>query len=136
MGRSVLLRLLFVVFFTGCEGGPQVYDLQGIVTYNGEAVPTGWVIFLSGAQERNTAQIGSDGRFQTELPAGEYQVGVSAPRDSGKTGMDAFNQRPLRPHVPARFGQPEHSGMSVTIEEHNENTLDLTLTERRRRQRQ
>ena len=44
MGRAVLLCLLFVVFFTGCGGGgPQTYNLEGTVTYNGKAVPTGWV---------------------------------------------------------------------------------------------
>jgi len=140
VGHSVLPCLLLVVVFTGCgEGTPQAYNLQGTVSYNGKEVPTGSIIFLSNELKRNTAEIGSDGSFQTELPAGEYQIGVFAPRKSSKEGIDAFDEAPLPPHVPAYFGQPEKSGLSVTIEEHNENTLDLTLTgelkKRRRRRR-
>lgn len=105
------------------------------MTYNGKAVPTGWVIFLSGEQKRNTAEIDTDGRFQTELPAGEHRIGVLAPHQSNKTGMDAFEQSPIPPHVPDYFGQPEHTGLMVTIEEKDENVLDLTLTDRRRQRR-
>ena len=136
MARTVLPFLLFAAFITGCgSGSPQTYDLQGTVTFNGKAVPTGWVIFLSGEEKRNTAEIDAEGHFQTALPAGEHQVGVFAPHESNKTGMDAFNERPRPPYVPAYYSQPGHSGLSVTIAENDENTLDLTLTEKRRRRR-
>lgn len=135
MGHALLPCLLFVVFFTGCEGSLQTHDLQGTVTFNGKAVPTGWVIFLSDEEKRNTAEIDAEGHFQTALPAGEHQVGVFAPRESNKTGMDAFYERPMPPYVPTHFGQPEHTGLRVTIQENDENTLDLTLVDKRRRRR-
>ena len=134
--RALLPCLLSVLFLTGCgEGGPQAYNLQGSVTFKDKAVPTGWVIFLSGEKQRSTAEITADGHFQIELPAGEYQVGVFAPHESNKTGMEAFNERPRPPHVPDYYNQPEHSGLSVTIAENDENRLDLNLTEKRRRRR-
>ena len=132
----VLPCLLWFVCFAGCgDSGPATYLVQGKVTYDGNAVPTGSVIFLSQAEERHPAAIGSDGSYEVRLPAGEHYVGVFAPRESNKTGMEAFDEPPMKPYVPSRFNQPKYSGIKVTIEENNENTFDITLTPQRRRRR-
>lgn len=129
-----LSSLLLVTCLTGCGGGgPQTYSLRGTVTCDGKAVPTGWVTFLSKNKHRHTAEIDANGQFQIELPAGEHQIGVFAPRESGKTGVEAFQERPMPPYVPAHYGQPEHSGLSATITEDSENEPELALTSKPRR---
>lgn len=131
MGSLVLVALI-----AGCGGGgPPSYTVQGTVTYAEKPVPTGWVIFLASDEQRSTAEIGTDGQYQTELPAGKYQIGISAPRVSDKTAMEAFDERPMMPHVPYRFAMPKSSGLSATIEANDGNRVDLTLKQQKRRRR-
>lgn len=101
------------------------------MTYHKKAVPTGWVIFLSAERKGSAAQIGADGSFQTELPAGEYGVGMSASRESDKTVMEAFDEAPQRLNVPDYFSDPQYLDLRVTVEADDENKIELTLTDRR-----
>ncbi len=127
--QAGLPSLLLVTCLMGCGGGgPPTHSLRETVTCDGKAVPTGWVTFLSKGKHRHTAEVDANGHFQIELPAGEHKIGVFAPRESGKTSVEAFQERPMPPYVPAHYGQPEHSGLTATITEDSENTLELALT--------
>jgi len=120
----------------GCSGGgPARFPVQGVVTFNEKPVPRGWVIFLAQNSEKHTATIGSDGLYEAELPAGDYRVGVSAPREFTKTGMDAFKAQPPPPYVPVRFAQPEFSGVVAKVEASSENKIDFPLKLARSRKR-
>lgn len=136
VSRFSLCLVLTTCALAGCgDGRPKTYPVSGLVTFNDQPVPTGWVLFLSEQDETTTATIGSDGRYQVRLSAGEYRVGISAPREGSKTGFDAFKEAPLPPHVPVSFAQPEHTGIVVTVQEQGENTFDVPLTSGRRRGR-
>ena len=112
----------------GCtDSGPKRYAVKGVVTFNKKPVPRGWVIFLSQGNDRQTTTIGSEGQYEVELPAGTYRVGVSAPRETTATGLDAFKAGVPPPYVPVRFSLPEHSGIVATVEAVDENEIDFPL---------
>lgn len=136
-GPTVLLRLLLVVGLAcviGC-GGPTTYPIEGVVTFDGKPVPTGWVSFLSEANERNTAEIGGDGRYLIDLPAGEHRVGISAPREQTTVaeGINQFTQKIPPPYVPHNYADPKQTGIVVSVQEGGENKFDLKLKRDRRR---
>ena len=120
----------------GCsEGGPERFPVKGVVTFNGETVPRGWVVFVAEDKQKETAAIGADGGYEAALPVGKYQVGITAPREMTATGMDAFKAETPPPYVPVRFGIPENSGLGATVEAVEENTIDFPLELKRRRRR-
>lgn len=130
------MLLLPILLLAGCgDSGPVKYQVQGTVTYDEKPVPTGGVIFLSQDGKQTSAAIGTDGRYQTELPVGKYYVGVSAPRTSNQTGMEAFDAAPQEPYVPHHFAVPKNSGLSATVEENDENQIDFPLKKLKRRKR-
>lgn len=120
----------------GCsDGGPARFPVEGLVTFNEETVPSGWVIFLDENSKKHNAEIGSDGLYKVELPAGDYRVGFSAPREMKETGMDAFKAQAPPPYIPVRFGQPEHSGVDAKVEAKPDNKIDFPLKLSRSRKR-
>ena len=133
---SLLAVVLLSAAVVGCsDGGLERFPVYGVVTFNDNPVPRGWVVFLSESNKKQTATIGSDGQYELELPAGEYRVGVSAPREMKETGMDAFKAQPPKPYVPVRFSQPGHSGVVVKVEPTDENEIDFPLKLKRSRRR-
>lgn len=131
--RVAAVLLLAVV--AGCSGEAPKYSVQGTVTYDGKVVPTGWVLVLSEAGQRYSAEIDSNGQYHIELPKGEYQLGVSAPRESSSTSAEPFEEKSLPPYVPFRFGQPENTGLSVAVEANQQNTHDIAIPAGRRGER-
>ncbi|QDT67279.1 hypothetical protein MalM25_01760 [Planctomycetes bacterium MalM25] len=107
---------LFLLALMGC-GGPPTYPIAGWVSYNGAKVPSGWVCFLSNAKERRMAKIEQDGSYRIELSPGEYQVGVTAPREQPESAdaMQAFDQMMPPPYVPHRYADPNHTGIVFTV---------------------
>ena len=128
MGACLLAGLAI-----GCGGGPQSLQVEGRVSFNGTPVPSGAVIFLDALDQRCLAEIGEDGRYQTDLPAGEHRVGISAPRETTSTGFEAFEEPSLPPYVPFQYADPTHSGLVVTVEEDGDNVFDFPLKDARRR---
>ncbi len=69
--RQAALGLAFVLCLVGCGSeGPDRYKVTGTVTYNGQPVPVGEVVFEPDASQGNSgpgsvAQI-KDGKYQTE----------------------------------------------------------------------
>lgn len=133
---AVLVVALLSTALVGCtDGGPERFPVKGIVSFNEEPVPRGWVIFLAENDEKETAVIGSDGIYEASLPAGQYRVGVSAPREMEETGLDAFIAETPPPYVPVRFSMPENSGVVAKVEAADENKIDFPLVLKRSRRR-
>lgn len=130
------LTLLMVLCGTSCSQsvpGKAVYPVHGQVLLEGKPVANALVVFYPvgawGAEEsRPHAQTDSDGRFTVSTygtkdgaPAGEYKVAISELRDAGEeTEGQADVGSPARKNPnppPARYGNPETSGLRVTISE-------------------
>jgi hypothetical protein len=75
MSRLGLLLVFAVV--AGC-GGQRQGKVIGQVTYEGKALPGGWILFRPADARKNAVPVALDeqGHFEAVLPAGEVQVSV------------------------------------------------------------
>lgn len=111
---------LVVVFISGCgPSGPPIAEVSGKVTYQGEPVTVGEVIFISDAGYGSSGSLRQDGSFSlvtqhgAGVPLGEYQVAITPPDpDDLPEHMDemTFDNIPEKYH---HFGS---SGLTAVVE--------------------
>jgi hypothetical protein len=117
--KTATLLAATLTLLAGCGGKPtkKVVTVTGTVSYNGQQVKSGIIKFVAPNGDLAVAMIGPDGRFIiTDVVPGEQKVGyMGGPVGSG--GPDgtktASAEKPVA--VPGKFGDPEKSGVSVTV---------------------
>lgn len=139
--RSILtlvaaVALAALPMASGCgRSGPEMGQVSGKVTYNGQPVPKGTVAFQSLSPEgRNaTGTIGPDGTYtlQTEEPGdgallGDYLVTVTAFED--EQVLDYIPKKPVTPKrlVPEKYENPQTSNLKATVQS-GSNDIPLNL---------
>ena len=118
----------------GC-GGAYDATAHGIVTLDGKAVPRGMVSFhLVSGGPAAYATIGDDGRYvirtgrEEGLPAGEYQVSVTANEAPAKAQSDKGGPpAPGKAITPEWYRMKETSGLKFTVKP-GKNEINLELT--------
>jgi hypothetical protein len=112
--RSLAPRLgllLVVLVPAGC--GPRTGTVTGRVTYKGNPVPAGWVLFQPAdpAQNAISAELDADGNYSVTLPAGEVTVSIDnrewEPRAAGPAIPSLPAGLPLSPEAAAKAGVPK-----------------------------
>ena len=127
-----MFRFAFVILacglLAGCgDSNPAVYPVTGTVSFNGEPLSTGTIVFIpksGGASAQG--QIGSGGKYTLTtftdgdgaLP-GTHTVMVSAMKDNGP-------EAPATALVPDKFSS-ENSGLTGEVKEQDENVVDFDL---------
>lgn len=114
----------------GCRGGEPDYVLKGRVTYKAKPVPRGTVAFAAAGKSPRAAKIGADGSYEVRLPAGVYQVKVSAPPPlpPAQSAMDEFNFVSKEPPlIPDRYNEFGASGLTVDVAASDDNVQDFAL---------
>jgi hypothetical protein len=126
---AVLLLLLALVL-SGC--GQRMGKVTGKVSYKGEAVPNGTVVFYGKGDAVSSAPLRPDGTYEaTDVPLGEVKVAVSTPPPPipGALEMAKKNPTAIRKgivdrlkeekvvSVPRKFSLPGTSGISLTVTE-------------------
>jgi hypothetical protein len=95
---SVVLSILVV---SGCGGGSTV---TGKVSYKGNPVRAGNVIFMDGGGQVYRTDISDDGTYTlVKVPPGTYRIGV---RPGGKTGAPMPSGPRQGPPKDAKMGGP------------------------------
>jgi hypothetical protein len=118
--RTTALLAAALTLFAGC-GKPdkKMVTVTGTVTYNGQQLKTGIIKFVAPNGDFATAAIGPDGEFTiTDVVPGEQKVGyVGGPMNVGSSEgtTNAPAAKPIA--VPAKFGDPQTSGVTVTVPE-------------------
>ena len=135
--RSVGVAAIGALLLSGC--GPAEAPraaVSGKVVYKGQSVPTGSVSFING----NTVVTGQikDGQYSIPNAAiGANKVGVTTPpapppqqqmqmkqKVEGKTF--SAEEAKVVP-VPAKYGNPETSGLTYTVTAEKTQTFDIDL---------
>ena len=116
--RTATLLAAAMTLFAGC-GKPtkKVVTVTGTVTYNGHQLKSGIVKFLAPNGDFAMAAIGPDGQFtMTDVVPGEQKVAyVGGPMGSGSSDGSRTAPAEKAVAVPAKFGDPQTSGVTVTV---------------------
>jgi len=129
MIKSAWLAVALLVLTPGCgRRGPVMVPVRGKVLFNGAPTPGAIIVFhpadsSDSSTLRPSARVRDDGSFSLDThplgpgaPVGEYVIAIvwyGGPADS-KTG-DAPNK------LPARYANPESSGLTATVEKGKQN---------------
>ena len=119
----------------GCQSDEQsVVDVQGRVTYQGQAVSTGTISFspksagVGTAQRPATAVLGADGTYRLKafrnrfgMPPGEYAVSVLSYQGS------MLDPSSLKYLVPKKFSETGTSGLLANVPESHTGLLELNF---------
>jgi len=133
MTRLILVLSSLVGFSSlGCSNGVQqqkTYPVSGQILYEGRPVKGLTVVFrpldstLFKWQEQPQAISDEDGKFSIRTydaddgaPAGEYQVGIAMLDPVDEEGGDQVKRRSDALMIPARYADPNTSGLKVKIE--------------------
>lgn len=121
---------IMLTFIVGCGSSDtkNMVTVTGTATYQGQQLKDGVIKFLAPNGDFATAVLRPDGTFtMTEVVPGEQKVAfVAGPASSGSSGgtADAPKANPVQ--VPGKFGDPQTSGVTVTVpEDGGEVTVEL-----------
>ncbi len=117
----------------GC-GGPYDASVQGIVTLDGNAIPTGAISFVpSTGGPQAYAHIEESGNYEvytgreSGLPSGEYNVTVVARKPSTTLSEGGGSPPPGEAITPRWYASTKTSGLSFKVEP-GSNKINLELT--------
>jgi hypothetical protein len=103
----------------GCSSDSEKGTVSGTVTLDGQPLPSGLIRFVPVDGQTPTADATiTDGEFSAEVPIGEKQVSISAPKVVGKRPAYQAPNSPMIDIVeellPARYNVKSELTLSVT----------------------
>lgn len=133
---AVSLAALLLAACGGCYSGEELGRVTGRVTFQGQPVTKGIVVFVH--QERKgigmTAPLREDGTFEVEmangfgLPLGKYAVAISPPYQDHPIG--AITEAPKadeHANIPQRYREPTTSPVVLEVKS-GANVCDVEMT--------
>ena len=129
--RQAIWLLLLVVSCLplGCKpAGPVTAPVFGTMTWNGQPLPAGYILFAS-EDGRGVPDQGRivQGRYRLQVKPGKKKVEICAVREEGK--MDpVMHQVPRQQYLPSRYNTTTQ--LRADVQMGKENRFDFTLTDK------
>lgn len=131
---SSIIALTIIPLVSGCNStvdGNGFFEIDGTVTWNGEPLDNGWIIFRAKDEtSRNVSSPIKDGGFSVKIQEGEKIVEVTAEREvSGKFTRGASGEEvPAKEsYIPAKYNT--NSELKVDIAYPPSETLIFKLSD-------
>ncbi|QDU76280.1 hypothetical protein Pan97_33270 [Bremerella volcania] len=120
---ALLVVLGLLIPLAGC-GGPREIVVKGTVTFEGEPVETGEIIFIpaDGVGPVGAGPI-NNGEFSFIAPPGEKKVEITANRVGDKPAPDGLPN--YIPYIPKKYNTA--TTLTATVENKAENTYTFDL---------
>ena len=134
------MRLLFFGLLAltalGCSGEPPVYEVRGVVTFEGEPLDHGTVRFYkNGGSPVSASGISPAGAFELEAVAGNHRVTVESPptfdSDPTATGFEggiAPDAKPTGKGIPPIYADIGTTPLEFEIGPDKEGVINIELT--------
>lgn len=127
------LLVVLVLVVSGCKQPEKLGRIGGKVTFQGQPVSEGVVMFSCIDKGINmTANLEQDGSYEiimakgAGLPLGDYRVCVTPPPVFYPIGQPAPAQPKPYPNIPSKYRNYQTSGLTVTIED-GDNPFDIDM---------
>lgn len=132
--QTILVSLLVAAFTLGCSQKEKLGAVSGKVTFKGQPLTEGVVIFTNAAKGIHmTAKLDEQGCYKVVmakgegLPPGDYQVSVNPPTVEVPMGpARTAAPMPVYPNIPMKYRNSKTSGLKLTVTEEG-NTLDIDM---------
>ena len=128
--------MLLLAIVSGCRPtGPATGEVSGTVSYKGQPLPTGTVIFV-GPDKRIARSLIKDGSYKIrDAPVGQVTIGVASHPFVPPALQRMQPGQPSPPvegpddpylPLPLKYKDPEQSGQTYTVHE-GQQTFNITL---------
>lgn len=127
--RSVLTLSALLVFLIGCGGADGTYSVTGQVTYQGQPLQQGTVMFNPTASDLPpvVGRIQSDGSYEVKAAPGDYKVVVNATTEVDPSlEPDDPGYKPPTSLIPEVYSNPLQTPLEATITS-GDNVVPLDL---------
>ena len=106
-GFVAVVLAAVMIALAGCGGsGPKTYDVSGTVTFDGQNVPTGEIMFIP--DDKSVGPVEgkiTDGKYTAKVREGKNRVEIRAsravPGKKGPMGNEDF----LEPYIPKKYNE-------------------------------
>jgi len=128
---------LLLAALSGCHDARGT--VHGKLTFKGEAVPSGTIVFYGPGDQVASAGLLPDGTYEaTEVPLGEVKVAVTTPPPPDPKAAERLKNNPMIKErgitikqekvvsVPRKYNLPGTSGISLTVKQGSQ-PFDITL---------
>jgi hypothetical protein len=126
---SLLVLVVLSCTIAGCgPTGPKLYPVKGTVTWNGEPLPEGDIIFTPatpGDVEDAGKVVG--GKFAFEARPGAKKVKITANRSEGPVDPQ-MGLAPRVQYIPPKYSSAEKTTLTAEVTETGKNEFEFTLT--------
>jgi len=124
-----LLVLCLLALTIGCgPRGPKMHAVSGTVTYNGQPLPEGDIIFAPATPgEVEDAGKVVNGKFAFQARAGDKKVKILASREEGSVDPQ-MGAAPRVQYIPAEYSSAEKTELTAEVSENGKNEFTFTLT--------
>lgn len=133
---------LLIVALVGCGGGVKVVPVEGTVKLDGKPLDKIMVEFWPESEgQRSFAETDSEGHFVLMTDDGKREgatvgthrvilkdVAVLGDKFMGRAAENVNMSEGRKPRISSKFGTPETSKLTVTVEASGENKFDLEAT--------
>jgi hypothetical protein len=108
----------------GCGGGgPKEYPVTGTVTFDGQPVEQGEIIFFPSDMGKPYASAIVSGKFECRVPVGEHRVEITATRESPTPASDGLPN--YESYIPAEYNT--ESTLTASVADGGDNTFTFEL---------
>ena len=121
---SLLLGILLFVF--GCDSGPKIVKVSGIVLVDGKPLPTGFVQVAPSGYRAASGKVAPDGTFSLTTTI-ENDGCVMGTHPAAVIALESLGPTSQKWHAPKSYNSTETSGLTVTIDKPT-NNLKIELT--------
>jgi hypothetical protein len=109
---SVLLGLSVLAVVVGCGGGPKTTTVAGTVTFNGQSVDDGTVVFEPAEGKKAvTVAVVKGGQYSQPVPPGSYKIKVYWPKVPTPGSTNPYKEAGER--IPEKFNQKTNLTLDV-----------------------
>jgi hypothetical protein len=122
---------MLTLVLVGCTTGPPTGTVSGSVKYNGVALNSGSVMFMSPDKRTVSATILSDGTYKaTDVPTGSTKVGVAVQAQSEGSQPDPVGGKgkgitPIA--IPKKYADPETSDLKLDVKAGANPPFDINI---------
>lgn len=133
--KEIMVLAVLAMVAPGCQEQEQLGRVYGRVTFQGEPITEGILVFSNAQQGIHmTADLAPDGTYELQnaggfgLPLGTYQVAVNPPiPEPPVMGAPSPPPKPKSfTDIPPKFRELDTSGLSITVVE-GENRFDIDM---------
>jgi hypothetical protein len=115
------------ILLSGCREPSDTVSVTGKVTYRGQPLTNGAVMFFPPTGRPSAVALSEDGSYSADLPPGEYTVTINVVTELPPGYREGDPLPPPKIVLPPEYTTQAKSTLKATVSEENQQPIDFKL---------